>query len=98
MNTAGAAWGPALAGALTPLTAGVAIAILALLAYDGLSSRIEALAGELDRVGAKTVDAIATSRSSEPRPIDPKHGLGGLVRTPHQFRAAQAESHVERPA
>jgi biopolymer transport protein ExbB len=54
-----AAWGPALAAALTPLCTGVAIAILALVAYDGLLIRIEKLAGALDRLGAETIDAIA---------------------------------------
>lgn len=55
----GMAWGPALAGALAPLTAGVAIAILALLAFDGLTIRAESLAADLDRIGAETIDAIA---------------------------------------
>jgi biopolymer transport protein ExbB len=52
-------WGPALAGALTPLSAGIIIATLALVAYDGLLIRIEKLTGSLDRLGAETIDAIA---------------------------------------
>ena len=35
------AWGPALAAALSPLSAGIIIATLALVAYDGLHTRIE---------------------------------------------------------
>jgi biopolymer transport protein ExbB len=73
------AWGPALAGALTPLTAGVAIAILALVAYDGLAGRVETLTGMLDRVGAETIDAIALSLPADQRPSSP-----GPPRTPHQ--------------
>jgi biopolymer transport protein ExbB len=52
-------WGPELASALGPLTAGVVIATLAVVAYDGLQARIERLAGSLDRLGAETIDAIA---------------------------------------
>jgi len=55
----GEPWGPAIAGALAPLTAGVALAILALVAYDGLIGRVEAIANALDRLGAETIDAIA---------------------------------------
>ena len=51
--------GPLLAAALTPLSAGLIIATLALVAYDGLLTRIEKLAGSLDRLGAETIDAIA---------------------------------------
>lgn len=93
LNIAGNAWGPALATALTPLTAGVAIAILALIAYDGLMGRIEALAGALDRLGAETVDAIAMCRPTESRPTDPRHTIGGLIRTPHQIRIDPSETH-----
>jgi biopolymer transport protein ExbB len=53
------AWGPALAAALSPLSAGIIIATLVLVAYDGLLTRIEKLAGALDRLGAETIDAIA---------------------------------------
>jgi biopolymer transport protein ExbB len=54
-----ASWGPLLAGALAPLSTGIVVAILALVAYDGLLIRVEKLAGELDKLGAETVDAIA---------------------------------------
>jgi biopolymer transport protein ExbB len=52
-------WGPALSHALSPLVAGIIVAALALVAYDGLLSRIERLTAALDRVGAETIDAIA---------------------------------------
>lgn len=77
----GPAWGPAMASALSPLTAGVAIAVLALIAYDGLAGRVEKLAGALDRIGAETVDAIVMS--PEPRAVP--HPTG-QARTPHQIR------------
>lgn len=74
----GDALGTALADALAPLTAGVAVAILALVAYDGLSGRVEALAGELDRISAETVDAIAMTTGSDLR-MHP----GAVLRPPH---------------
>jgi hypothetical protein len=49
----------ALADALSPLSTGIIIAIVALVAYDGLLIRVEKLSGELDRVGTETIDAIA---------------------------------------
>ncbi len=64
----GVAWGPALAAALGPLTVGVAVAILALVLYDGLTGRVEVLAGELGRIGAETVDAIALRAPADPEP------------------------------
>ena len=48
-----------MAAALAPLSTGIIIATLALVAYDGLLTRIEKLAGALDRLGAETIDAIA---------------------------------------
>ena len=69
----GLAWGPVLAGALAPLTAGVALAIVALLAFDGLTVRVEGLAADLDRIGAETIDAIALAtpvvHAASPSPI-----------------------------
>ncbi len=65
---AGASWGPGLAAALNPLTAGVALAILALVAYDGLAGRVDRLAGSLDRIGAETIDAIAMATPLPPEP------------------------------
>ena len=94
------AWGPALAAALTPLSTGIVIATLALVAYDGLLTRIEKLAGDLDRLGAETIDAIALAAPiSSPTigiaPGGPRSailksdaGHGGSfasARPPHQF-------------
>lgn len=67
----GATWAPALGTALGPLTAGVALAILALVIYDGLVGRIEKFSGALDRLGAETIDAIAMSMPlPDARPIE----------------------------
>jgi biopolymer transport protein ExbB len=85
-----AAWGPAIASALAPLTAGVALATLALVAYDGLAARADSLAGALDRVGAETVDGIAMALPPEPASRPTPHAgsspTGGPARTPHQVR------------
>ena len=87
-----AAWGPALAAALWPLTAGVALATLALVAYDGLTGRVEQLSDALDRIGAETIDAIALAlpTAAESRTLSsPKaesHRPAGPARTPHQIR------------
>lgn len=55
----GATWNLAIAHALTPCIAGVALGTLALVFYDGLMGKIEKLTTSLDRLGAETVDAIA---------------------------------------
>ena len=95
----GAAFGPALAATLTPLSVGIVLATLALVAYDALSIRIEKTAGGLDRLGAETIDAIAlaapiaapamTLATGEPRSsyLRPEVGRSGSVsgaRSPHQ--------------
>ncbi|MHB1561688.1 MAG: MotA/TolQ/ExbB proton channel family protein [Isosphaeraceae bacterium] len=74
--SAGAAWGPAVASALAPLSTGLVIATLALVAYDGVQSRVEQLAGALDRLGAETIEAIAMSAPPPAAPI-------AMARTPH---------------
>jgi biopolymer transport protein ExbB len=63
------AWGPALAAALLPLSTGIVIATIALVAYDGVLARVEKLAGALDRLGAETIEAIALTAPVAPRPI-----------------------------
>jgi len=68
-TVSGIAWGPALSTALTPLSTGIVIAILALVAYDGLLIHIEKLAGGLDRLGAETIDAIAMTAPISPPAI-----------------------------
>jgi biopolymer transport protein ExbB len=101
-SSVGVAWGPALAGSLTHLSTGIIIATLALVAYDGLLSRIEKLAAALDRVGSETIDAIALAAPVGPPPLPlgpaprPAHAAHRsehdddrrLVRAPHlpQFR------------
>jgi biopolymer transport protein ExbB len=85
-GAASPAVGPALATALTPMTAGVALAILALVAYDGLTGRVEKLAGILDRVGSETVDAIALAAPVDPRGIELRPHTGGPLRSPHAIR------------
>ena len=73
------AWGPALAAAITPLSTGIIIATLALVAYDGVLTHVEKLAGALDRLGAETIEAIALSAPPAAKPI-------ALARTPHQAK------------
>ena len=96
-----AVWGPAISAAISPLTLGVAIATLALAAYDALQVRIERLAGALDRLGAETIDAIAlatqpTSSGLLTAPVQTRreewhgghdHGSHGVAGSPpHPFR------------
>ncbi len=76
---ASVAWGPALAAAITPLSTGLVIATLALVAYDGVLTRVEKLAGALDRLGAETIEAIAMSAPPPVTPIAP-------TRSPHFAR------------
>jgi biopolymer transport protein ExbB len=82
----GPALGPALATALGPFTAGVALAILSLVAYDGLTGRVETLAATLDRVGAETIEAIVLATPAEVRPAELRAHGGGAVRAPHPIR------------
>ena len=96
LSVPGATWGPALGNSLIPLTSSVALAILALVAYDGLINRVEKLANAIDRLGAETVDAIAMSAPHEPsttsqvqvhpRPIEARRVMQGPFRGPHQIR------------
>jgi biopolymer transport protein ExbB len=79
------AWGPAMASAITPLSTGLVIATLALVAYDGVQSRVEQLAGALDRLGAETIEAIATSAPPAATPI-------ALARSPHLARVRKDEA------
>jgi biopolymer transport protein ExbB len=92
-------WGPALAATLTPLSASIVIATLSLVAYDVLLTRIEKLAGVLDRLGAETIDAIAMAapyssptlalspgeqRSTHLRPESGRGDSVTPARSPHQ--------------
>jgi biopolymer transport protein ExbB len=78
------AWGPALAAAITPLSTGLIIATLALVAYDGVLSRVEKLAGALDRLGAETIEAVAMSAPPAAAPI-------ALARSPYAARLRKDE-------
>jgi len=80
----GANLAPALGVSLHTLTAGVALAILALVAYDGLTARVEWLLGRLEQVGMETIDAIAMNTPTEAR--------GN--RTPHSVRVEIPEPHA----
>lgn len=79
-GAAPAAWA-GLADALAPLTVGVGVAILALVAFDALSGRVEGLAGDLDRIGGLTVEAIALAEPPPARADRPP--IAGPVRPPH---------------
>ncbi len=70
------AWGPAVAAAITPLSTGLIIATLALVAYDGVLTRVETLAGALDRLGAETIEAVAMSAPPAAAPL-------AMARSPH---------------
>ena len=93
LSADGAAWAPAAARSLVALTSGVALAILCLVAYDGLSGRVEALASALDRLGAEAVDAIAMASApdTEPKPARPvekfRREPASPRPTPHARRA-----------
>ena len=101
LSAEGAAWGPAVGHSLIPLTASVALAILALVAYDGLMGKVEKLTNAIDRLGAETVDAIAMSASHEPapsaasihpRPTEARRVMHGPFRGPHQIRVEIPDS------
>jgi biopolymer transport protein ExbB len=100
LKVPGIEWGPAIASALMPVTAGVAMAIISLVIYDGMMGKVEKLIGSLERLGAETVDAISLAVPPEPaRVSQPQHSTelpsqslhrrtsqGGAGRTPHQLR------------
>lgn len=92
---AATAWGPALASALGPLTAGVALAILALATYDALAGRVESLDADLDRLGGEAADAIALAAPIEaPRP-SPRADAAEARRAPHPSRTVSHEIEVD---
>jgi biopolymer transport protein ExbB len=90
-------WGPLVAAALAPLSAGIIIATLALVAYDGLLTRIEKLAGALDRLGAETIDAIALTAPTV-TPTITVRPVAMLARTPHQSLRHDHESVPAAPS
>jgi biopolymer transport protein ExbB len=100
LSVPGAAWAPALGNSLIPLTSGVALAIVALVIYDGLVGKVEKLTNAIDRLGAETVDAIAMSATPEPTPqspsrtVDPRRVSHGPFRGPHPIRVEIPDSIV----
>jgi biopolymer transport protein ExbB len=99
LSVPGATWGPAVGNSLIPLTSGVALAILALVAYDGLVGKVEKLANAIDRLGAETVDAIALSSNPEPMAsssissrVEVRRPMQGPFRGPHPIRVEIPES------
>ena len=99
LSVPGATFGPSLGTALIPLTSGVALAILALVAYDGLVGRVEKLANVIDRLGAETVDAIAMATVVEPShiPISHAHRPSEIRRGPHMPVRSSHPIRVEIP-
>jgi biopolymer transport protein ExbB len=77
------------------LTAGVALAILALVSYDGLAGRVDSLVNDLDRLGAETVDAIATATIPDPRLARPRPDAASSPR-PHPARSPMPDEIVRR--
>jgi biopolymer transport protein ExbB len=92
----GANWAPTVAAALGPLTVGVAMAILALVAYDGLMGRVESLTNDLDRMGAAIVDAVhiaaIETKLAESRPHAPSAGRGPHYGQPHPGRVESPDT------
>jgi biopolymer transport protein ExbB len=79
--------GPELAGALGPLIAGVALAILALVAYDGLSGKVESLQADLERIIARIVDAIASADDMNSQRS--RGDSAGPLHSPHRIPTSQ---------
>ncbi|GIW86223.1 MAG: hypothetical protein KatS3mg108_0547 [Isosphaeraceae bacterium] len=65
-----APWGPTVAHALLPLIAAVGLAILALVAYDGLTARVESLLATLERFAAEIVDHLSAGPRLSARPAN----------------------------
>ncbi len=90
-SAAEGAWGPALATSLAPLTAGVAIAILSLLAFDSLTSKVDFLTRALGRFGAEVIDGIALQSEAKPQG-DPVPRPQANLNTPDSPRRDEAEA------
>lgn len=61
---ANAAWEPLVAASLLPLMLSIGLAILSLLAYDGIVLRTESLSADLEKQVVETLDAIAATSTS----------------------------------
>jgi biopolymer transport protein ExbB len=86
-------WGPIVAVALGPLTFGLALAIIATVAYDACSARAEDLLCELDRLGAEVVDAIVTYTPRESTRAEYRAEPGTPTRAPHVSYSTAKEPH-----
>jgi biopolymer transport protein ExbB len=89
-------WGPELASALVPLTVGVAMATLSLVAYDAVKVRIERLAADLDRLGAETIDAIALATPPAQPPL-PASFAGPRTAWPHDGYSPSTKGAINAP-
>jgi len=89
--------GAALAGTLGPLIAGVSLAILTLVAYDGISGAIESLEGDFERLISRTVDAIAIARDGQasPSPSRSRGDAAGAFPSPHAIPASRSISRLD---
>ena len=80
LSVGAVAWSSVVAGSLGTLTAGVALAILAFVAFDGLTERAEGLVERLERIGSETVDAISShdGKGGGSRVPRPHHRVGAI--------------------
>jgi biopolymer transport protein ExbB len=92
----GTAWGPAVAAALGPLTAAVALAIVALVAFDGLSARVEGLVERLDRIGAETIDGMTQASAAVTLAPAPPPSVSRAVPRPHLADEPSASARPSR--
>ena len=90
LTAEGAVWAPVVARSLATLTAGVALAILSLVAYDGLLGRVEFLTTALDRLGAEAIDAIALAVPVAPSKPEPKSGSDKSTAPRDKYRRESA--------
>lgn len=80
-------WTHQLAQGLFPLTAGVILAVLALIAYDGMCVKVSKAVSRLEKIGNKLVDQVALATPPpesrmmiEPPLLHKPHLANGLIR------------------
>jgi biopolymer transport protein ExbB len=95
LTPAGLAWNAAAGGSLDPLSAGVALAIVALVAYDGLAARIDSFTAALQRLGSDVIDAIDSAPRSGTRP-DARADQAGVPSPFHSREPAPGARASER--
>jgi biopolymer transport protein ExbB len=89
-------WTATLASALQPMTASIVLALLLLVAHDGLRSRFDNLVQALERTASDTIDALADQAPLDASKTTLTGSAAGLShrwdsgrqasRAPHQFR------------